>query len=56
MLVGMSDDLHVRPGLVVPARELRWRFSRAGGPGGQSVNPTDSRVRLSVQGTSCLAI
>lgn len=28
-------------------RELRWRFSRASGPGGQGVNTTDSRVELS---------
>jgi ribosome-associated protein len=48
MLVAMPDDLQVRPGLVVPAGELRWRFSRAGGPGGQSVNTTDSRVELSL--------
>ena len=41
------DDLEVRPGLVVPAAELRWRFSRSSGPGGQSVNTTDSRVELS---------
>ena len=27
--------------------ELRWRFSRSSGPGGQSVNTTDSRVELS---------
>jgi ribosome-associated protein len=27
--------------------ELSWRFSRSGGPGGQSVNTTDSRVELS---------
>ena len=27
--------------------ELHWRFSRAGGPGGQGVNTTDSRVELS---------
>lgn len=40
------DDLHVR-GHVVPAAELRWRFSRSSGPGGQSVNTTDSRVELS---------
>jgi ribosome-associated protein len=32
---------------VLPARELRWRFSRASGPGGQGVNTTDSRVELS---------
>ena len=34
-------------GVVVPDDELRWRFSRSGGPGGQSVNTTDSRVELS---------
>lgn len=45
-------DLYVRPGpgvpqgLVVPAAELTERFSRSPGPGGQSVNTTDSRVEL----------
>lgn len=42
-----EDDLLVRGALVLPARELRWRFSRASGPGGQGVNTTDSRVELS---------
>ena len=40
------NDL-VLPGAVIPAAELQWRFSRSGGPGGQSVNTTDSRVELS---------
>jgi len=31
----------------VPASELRWRFSRSSGPGGQGVNTADSRVELS---------
>ena len=31
---------------MLPAAELRWRFSRASGPGGQGVNTTDSRVEL----------
>lgn len=45
-------DLQVRPGpgipqgLVVPDGELVERFSRSPGPGGQSVNTTDSRVEL----------
>ena len=45
-------DLVIRPargipgGLVVPAAELVERFSRSSGPGGQSVNTTDSRVEL----------
>jgi ribosome-associated protein len=34
-------------GVEIPANELHWRFSRASGPGGQSVNTTDSRVELS---------
>ena len=33
--------------LVVPASQLTERFSRSSGPGGQSVNTTDSRVELS---------
>lgn len=43
----VPGDLHVRGRLVIPAAELTWRFSRSGGPGGQSVNTTDSRVELS---------
>jgi ribosome-associated protein len=40
-------DLEVTPGLTIPAAELRWRFSRSSGPGGQHVNTSDSRVQLS---------
>jgi ribosome-associated protein len=43
----MADDLRVNNWLVIPASELRERFSRSSGPGGQSVNTTDSRVELS---------
>ncbi|OLT01578.1 peptide chain release factor 1 [Pseudonocardia sp. CNS-004] len=39
-------DLPVRRAVVLPGRELHWRFSRASGPGGQGVNTTDSRVEL----------
>jgi ribosome-associated protein len=42
----MSLDVVVR-GTTVPPEELSWRFSRSAGPGGQSVNTTDSRVELS---------
>ena len=48
----MSPDLRVPAGpgiphgLVIPAAELEERFSRSSGPGGQSVNTTDSRVEL----------
>ncbi len=33
-------------GLTIPDAELVERFSRSSGPGGQSVNTTDSRVEL----------
>jgi ribosome-associated protein len=41
----VSGGLVVR-GLEIPEGELSWRFSRSSGPGGQSVNTTDSRVEL----------
>src|SRR4029453_11099388 len=41
------DGLPVRGSVVIPESELRWRFSRSSGPGGQSVNTTDPRVELS---------
>jgi ribosome-associated protein len=52
----VSDGLEVRRGVLLPERELRWRFSRSSGPGGQSVNTTDSRVELSydLAGSSAL--
>jgi ribosome-associated protein len=40
-------DLRVNGWLVIPDSELRERFSRSSGPGGQSVNTADSRVELS---------
>jgi ribosome-associated protein len=43
----MPADLEVSSRFVVPGVELRERFSRSSGPGGQGVNTTDSRVELS---------
>lgn len=43
----MPGDLRIRGSIVIPEEELRWRFSRSSGPGGQSVNTTESRVELS---------
>jgi ribosome-associated protein len=43
----VDDDLTVTRSLVIPAGELRERFSRSSGPGGQGVNTADSRVELS---------
>ena len=43
----VAEPLRVTRSVVIPARELQWRFSRSSGPGGQGVNTTDSRVELS---------
>jgi ribosome-associated protein len=45
----MPSELVVRDGWSVPDSELTWRFSRSQGPGGQSVNTSDSRVELSFE-------
>jgi ribosome-associated protein len=42
----VSLDVTVR-GITIPPQELSWRFSRSQGPGGQSVNTTDSQAELS---------
>jgi ribosome-associated protein len=42
----MSLEVVVR-GITIPPDELSWRFSRSQGPGGQSVNTTDSQAELS---------
>jgi len=44
----MVGPLRVSRSILVPARDLRWRFSHSSGPGGQSVNTADTRVELSV--------
>jgi ribosome-associated protein len=52
----LYGGLEVSAAVVIPDAELTWRFSRSSGPGGQSVNTTDSRVELSfdVAGTTSL--
>lgn len=42
----MDEGVRVRGSVTIPPHELQWRFSRSGGPGGQSVNTSDSRVEL----------
>jgi ribosome-associated protein len=39
---------HAGAPVCLPEAELRWRFSRSSGPGGQHVNTTDSQVELSL--------
>jgi ribosome-associated protein len=52
----MAGPLQVLPGLLIPEADLSWRFSRSSGPGGQSVNTTDSRAELSIDVAGCTAI
>jgi len=42
----VADVLPVTGTVAIPRAELIWRFSRSSGPGGQSVNTSDSRVEL----------
>ena len=41
-----AGPLRVTRSVLIPEKELKWRFSRSSGPGGQSVNTADSRVEL----------
>jgi ribosome-associated protein len=44
----MADDTSIRisPTVTIPLAELAFRVSRSGGPGGQHVNKTSTRVEL----------
>lgn len=50
------DGLPVRPGLVIPERELSARAVRSSGPGGQNVNRVSTKVELvfDLQGSTVL--
>ena len=39
-------DLKITKTLVIPSNEIKWRFSRSPGPGGQNVNKIESRVEI----------
>ncbi len=41
-------DLKITKTLVIPSNEIKWRFSRSSGPGGQNVNKIESRVEIIV--------
>lgn len=40
------DVLQVTRTCAIPLAELRWRFSRSGGPGGQHANTSDTRAEV----------
>ncbi len=52
----MKEDLPIKNGIVIPGHELEITASRAGGPGGQHVNKTSTRisVRWNVRQTTAL--
>jgi ribosome-associated protein len=52
----MSQDLFVRNGLILPAGELRFRFSRSSGPGGQNVNKVSSKVEVAFDVASSVSL
>ena len=39
-------DLKITKTLVIPSKEIKWRFSRSSCPGGQNVNKIESRVEI----------
>jgi ribosome-associated protein len=41
-----TEMLVVTRSCSIPMNELRWRFSRSGGPGGQHANTADTRVEV----------
>lgn len=52
----MKNDLFIKNNIIIPDIELEITTSRAGGPGGQHVNKTDSRitVRWNIKTTTVL--
>jgi ribosome-associated protein len=42
----VSDELRIDDRLSIPAAELEFRATRAGGPGGQHVNTSSTRIEL----------
>ena len=39
-------DLKITKTLIIPSKEIKWRFSRSSGHGGQNVNKIESRVEI----------
>lgn len=53
----MTDDLRLDDGTIIPAAELDVSFARSGGPGGQHVNTSATKVelRFDVAGSASLS-
>ena len=46
MTEGTGTQIQINRRLAIPLAELRFQFSRSGGPGGQNVNRRETRVEL----------
>lgn len=46
MMKDANERVIINPSLSIPMEELSFHFSRAGGPGGQHVNTSETRVEL----------
>lgn len=42
----MKNDLEIKNGIIIPENELEITASRSGGPGGQHVNKTSSKITV----------
>ncbi len=42
----MKNDVPIKNGIIIPSHELEITASRAGGPGGQHVNKTSTRITI----------
>jgi ribosome-associated protein len=53
----MPEELAISRHIVIPGSDLELSWSRSGGPGGQKVNKTESRVQLAfdIEGTEALS-
>ncbi len=47
------EELRTARGIVVPESAISTRFARSGGPGGQHVNTTSSKVHLTIDLDAC---